>query len=137
MKRLFHVFVATVFTLANGCASAEGGNDLMINARFAIAKDELNSIRKEALAGSRESAQRLYDYYSMIVLDEEQASYWAQISAENRNPHGQHAYGFVLLQKKDEESRERALYWIRLAASQGISASVDLLRRIEAGKPVP
>jgi TPR repeat protein len=73
----------------------------------------------------------------MVVLDEAQASHWAQISAENGNPQGQHAYGFALLQKKDEESMARALYWIRLAASQGISASEELLRRIEEGKPVP
>jgi TPR repeat protein len=118
-------------------APATGDEWSMINAKYQIPKHELAAVRAAALDGSGDSAQRLYKHFSMFALDEKEAFFWAQISAENGNPQGQHAYGFMLLQQKSEKSRARAVYWIRLAAGQGVSASQELLDSIRAGKPVP
>lgn len=137
MNPLRFLLLAVCLALAVHQASANDDDWRMINAKFQIPKREMADVRAAALDGSGDAALRLHKHYSMLALDEPQALYWAQISAENGNPQGQHAYGFMLLQKKDPESTARAVYWIRLAAGQGVPASKELLKSIEAGKPVP
>jgi TPR repeat protein len=132
--RLLFLFALLLSALA---APATGDEWNMINAKYQIPKHELAAVRAAALDGSGDAAQRLYKHYSMLALDEKEAFFWAQISAENGNPQGQHAYGIMLLQDKSDESRARAVYWIRLAAGQGVSASQDLLDSMRAGRPVP
>ncbi len=131
------LFLVGCVLLAAHRSPANNDDWRMINAKHQIPTHELGAVKSAALEGSADAAQRLYKHYSMLSLDEAQALFWAQISAENGNPQGQHAYGFMLLQKKDKESTVRATYWIRLAAGQGVSASQELLKSIEAGKSVP
>jgi len=116
-----------------GTSIDDGEDDEFLPGVYQIPTENVAATRKEALEGSPDAAQRLYDYYAMYLLDRKEAIYWAQISAENGNPAGQHAYGSRLLKLGDEESKMRALYWLRRAAGSGVSASKDLLRLIEEG----
>jgi len=123
-------------------AENEQGHPIMGNINFSISKAELPGLRDAALRGSPQAAFRLYQFFDMVVLDYKEAAYWASIAAENGHSIGQYALADILLDDTrvkflygsdpagKERARERAIFWLERAASQGNERASERLKRI-------
>lgn len=131
MRQAVLVSIASAFLLSLSMFSpAMAGDDpVMGNASYIIPADDLPKMRKEALLGSADSAQRLHKFFDFVVLDHSQALYWLQISAENGGAISQYNWGKELINRGDEQNRLRGIYWLRLAAGQGDEVAREWLRK--------
>jgi TPR repeat protein len=130
MKRVLAACLLVLW-IGSGNRSVADDKPVMGNAPFIIAPDDLEAVEKQALEGSSDAALRLYQFYRKVVLNEETATYWAQIAAENGNVVGQYAFGLYLLERDDSKSALRARYWLGRAADQGNPRARSVLERLK------
>lgn len=101
------------------------------NQDLEISKNELPKLEDDALRGSSDAAHRLSLFYDMVKMDSKEATYWAQIEAENGSPRGQYTYAFHLYKDSDPKKRIRARYWLELALKNGEPHAASLLKEMD------
>jgi len=123
--------------------NAERTSPIMLNADLNIPKEELPQLNREALLGSQEAAFRLSRFHEFVKLDYKSSEYWISIAAENGHPVSQYNYAFFLSSdrlakvlgrdsaEERERDRQRAVYWYRMAARNGVEEAVRALRKTD------
>ena len=101
------------------------------NSSLELSEQEIYSLSIKATNKDGVAARKLGVYYSAIKLDDDMAEYWYLIGAENGDVVCQYNLAYSYLhRKKDEVRREKAIYWLRKAASTGDPDSIKYLNRL-------
>lgn len=90
---------------------------------YALDRESISFLEEEARKGNKDAAFRLYEYYSLVILNEDMAYEWLLKSAEAGHSIAQYNLAIFLLQK-DRDSE--AAYWAKKARDNGVSLSDEL-----------
>jgi len=92
--------------------------------------ETIDRLSIEAFAGSGEAARRIGLHHGMRG-ERREALYWYTIAAENGDVVGQTNLAFWLKDDSDSRNRQRAVFWLKKAASQGSPLAQERLKQLE------
>jgi TPR repeat protein len=109
----------------NGGADIQGGQISMPS------KEDLPSLRVQAMQGSAAAAMRL-SLWHMTVMEKEDDLFWTRIAAENGSAVAQYNLALKLLaDQKSDLNMIRAKFWLEKAAANGDQYAKEKLDSIK------
>ena len=126
MKNIFFVVLMGAVMSSFSGEINKNKKPKVLASQLIIPDEQLPGLKKKGLAGSGEAAFRLWEYFSMVKLENKEASYWLLIGAENGHAIAQLNYAYELAEKKNEIDRERARFWARRAAENGLAEDAKI-----------
>ncbi|MGO1068700.1 hypothetical protein [Lysobacter sp. CA199] len=83
----------------------------------------------KALSGEALAAKLCAD--ESLKIDQSMHRYWTQIAAENGDALCQYNLALILLGKKRQHDRVRAVFWLKKSAQSGFALAKDVLEQLE------
>jgi TPR repeat protein len=99
---------------------------------FGLEKEEIIKLEKEAESGNKDSAFRLYQYYTFSSYDKEKELYWLTVAAELGSGTAQYnlAYELFYEQKKYDEAAK----WAKKAIENGHDDASEFMDKGATGR---
>jgi len=103
--------------------------------QWVLSNKTLPKYKRAAMRGSPEAAYRLCQHYSFSPASElKEGLFWATIAAQNSHPKAPYIVGKLLLKTGKPNDHERALFWLRKAATTGDKDAIKLLEMESPGE---
>ena len=80
-------------------------------------------MEKKVEQGDKDAAFRLYQYYSLVILDDQQGHQWLMKAAQSGHPIAQYNLSVSLL---ENGKRSDAAFWAKKASDNGVELSDEL-----------
>lgn len=94
---------------------------------YFLSETDIHLLEKKAEKGDKDSAFKLYQYYSLVALDEKIGYQWLVKAAENGHPIAQYNLSVSLLTNGKISD---AAFWARKASDNGVELSDELNKLI-------
>ena|SRR6185437_1726441 len=112
------------------CAENAKNQIILASESYCLSKSEVAKYTAEAMAGSRDSANKLVNFYWMCIAarSPKKAERWALIGAENGDVESQFRAYQTLSTSANRLDQQRALFWLNKAAEQNYLGARAILR---------
>ncbi|MDO4879441.1 MAG: sel1 repeat family protein [Neisseria sp.] len=94
---------------------------------FGLSNEEIDFYSKKSKQGDKDAAFKLYEYYSLVALDPQQAQTWLAESAALGHPVAQYNLSITYLQ---QGRKKEAAFWAGKAASNRVALSNEELCKL-------
>lgn len=91
-------------------------------------ESDLKSLELKSLSGDKDAAFRVYQYYALSKLDEDEAYKWLERAAYLGHESAQYNWIKLLL---DQGRREEAIDWLDKARSDGVHLNGEIFVLLE------
>jgi len=115
----------TVSQTASSSSPPADEQPIMLNQSWELAPAEILRLKEDALNGSGEAAQRLWEFYAGIALDMPESEYWVTIEAEDGSVLGMYSLAQYLRDKGDPACTIRARWWFERVVKSGQQPLAD------------
>jgi TPR repeat protein len=105
------------------------------NAGLELTESQIRALEKSANAGDGVASFRLYQFFSFVLADSNQAMLWLKKAAIQGHVIAQYNLAVTLLQREDPESKQEATKWLQTAASAGDKNAATLLKEMTDAPP--
>jgi hypothetical protein len=99
---------------------------------FSIGENELVSLKEAANNGDANAAFRLYQYFTFLASNEQEATVWLTVAAKLGHSVAQNNLAHMLFWKNND--LEKAEYWAKEAIKNGNQSAAELLKDIVEAK---
>jgi hypothetical protein len=84
---------------------------------FRLPEKQIEAIQKEALAGDKDAAFKLYQHHLLAEEDRLEGTFWLTLAAYSGNDMAQYNLAMLYLEKSDSpRNQQAAIRWLKLAA---------------------